>query len=131
MTLPTRAALTWLVLFVVMFANGTVRVMLLQPKLGEDLARQVASLVGAGLVLLVSWRFARAVPGATARQLLAVGFGWLLATLAFEFSFGRFVSRQSWDVLLADYDIRAGRLWTLILVAILFGPWLATLPGRR
>jgi hypothetical protein len=125
MNLVSRAAVTWLVLLVVMFANGTARVLLLQPRLGEDLARQVASLTGVAIVLGVSRWFSGRNPDARPAQLLGVGAGWLLMTLTFEFGFGRFVSHQSWETLLADYDLRAGRLWSLILVAVLVGPWLA------
>lgn len=122
--LPAKAAAAWLVLFVVMFANGALRVLVLEPRLGEDLARQVASLSGVMLVLLVSWLFVAAAPEARPAQLWRVGVGWLCATVAFEFLFGRFVSGQSWQALLADYDLLRGRLWSLILVSVCLGPWL-------
>ena len=124
MTLPAKAIVAWLLLFVVMFANGAIRVLVLQPQLGEDLARQVASLSGVVLVLLVSWLFVRASPSATPTQLWWVGVAWLCATVAFECVFGRFVSGLSWQALLADYDLRRGRLWSLILVSVCSGPWL-------
>ena len=73
MSIAVRAVLGWLVLFAVMFANGASRVAVLQPRLGEDRARQVASLTGGVLVLLVSWLFVRATPRATSRQLLWIG----------------------------------------------------------
>jgi len=41
MTIPAKAALGWLFLFVVMFANGAISVLVLQPQFGEDRARQV------------------------------------------------------------------------------------------
>jgi hypothetical protein len=50
--------------------------------------------------------------------------GWLVATIAFEFLFGHFVSGLTWSALLADYDIRRGRLWPLILLSVGLGPWL-------
>jgi hypothetical protein len=124
MTLPAKATVAWLFLFMVMFANGAIRVLVLQPELGEDLARQLASLSGVGLVLLVSWMFVRASPSAKPAQLLWVGVAWLCATVAFEFSFGRFVSGLSWQTLLADYNVLRGRLWSLILVSVCLGPWL-------
>ena len=34
---------------------------------------------------------------------------WLGLTLAFEFGFGRLVAKQSWEQLLADYNVAAGR----------------------
>lgn len=124
MTLPAKAAVAWLLLFAVMFANGAVRVLVLQPELGEDLARQVASLSGVALVLFVSWVFVRVSPSAQPAQLLWVGIAWLCTTVAFEFSFGRFVSGLSWQTLLADYNLLRGRLWSLILISVFLGPWL-------
>ncbi len=123
MTIPAKATLAWLLLFAVMFANGALRVSVLQPQLGEDLARQVASLSGVVLVLLVSWLFVRACPGARPAHLWWVGVAWFGATVAFEFLFGRFVSGLSWQALLADYNMLRGRFWSLILISVCLGPW--------
>ncbi len=123
MTIPAKATLAWLLLFVVMFTNGGIRVLVLQPQFGEALARQVASVSGAAFVLLVSWLFVRVSPQAKSAQLWWVGVAWLIATLAFEFLFGRFVSGLSWQALWADYDILHGRLWSLILISVCLGPW--------
>jgi hypothetical protein len=132
MTVVSKASLAWLLLFVVMFANGAIRVLVLQPRLGEDRARQVASLSGVALVLFVSWLFVRFSPGASSAQLWRVGVAWLIATVAFESLFGRFVSGQSWPVVFEDYDILRGRLWSLILISACFGPWFwGTVCGRR
>jgi len=121
--LGVKAVLAWLALFVVMFANGAFRVFVLQPRLGEDRARQVASLTGVVLVLLVGWFFVRVAPQAGSGQLLRVGAWWLVATVGFEFIYGHFVSGLSWAALLADYNILRGRLWSLILVSVCLGPW--------
>ena len=132
MTIVAKAILAWLLLFVVMFANGAIRVLVLQPPLGEDRARQVASLSGMALVLMVSWVFVRFCPEARSSQLWWVGVAWLTATMAFEFLFGHFVSGRSWQVLLADYNILRGRLWSLVLVSVCLGPWLwGTVRGKR
>jgi hypothetical protein len=123
MTIPAKAILAWLLLFAVMFANGAVRVVVLQPQLGEDRARQGASLSGLALVLIVSWLFVRVSPEASTAKLWWVGVAWLVATVAFEFLFGHFVSGLSWHALLADYNILRGRLWSLILIGVCLGPW--------
>ena len=132
MTLAAKAALGWLLLLVVMFANGAIRVVILQPHLGEDRARQVASLSGVAVVLIVSWLFVRRAPEAGSSQLLRVGVAWLASTVAFELVFGHFVSGLSWSALLADYDVMRGRLWSLILVSVSLGPWFwGAVRGRR
>ena len=55
-------------------------------------------------------------------QALEVGIAWLALTVAFEFGFGRYVAHTSWRELLADYDLRKGRLWPLVLAWIMLGP---------
>jgi hypothetical protein len=132
MTVPAKATLAWLILCGVMFANGAIRVLVLQPLLGEALARQAASLSGVTLVLLVSRLFVRVSPEARSAQLWWVGVSWLIATVAFEFLFGRLVSGLSWHALLADYNILRGRLWSLILISVCLGPWFwGSIDARR
>lgn len=116
------AASAWLLLLVVMFSNGIVRVLVLQPRLGEDTARRLATLVGVALVVAFSWVYVRHAGPLSARELLLVGVVWLVLTLAFEFGFGR-ASGRSWDELRADYDLARGRLWPLVLGATLLAPW--------
>jgi hypothetical protein len=132
-SLAAKAAIGWLLLLAVMFANGAVRAVVLQPRLGEERARQVASLTGAGLVILGARLLLRASPEASPARLWRVGAGWLAATVAFELVFGRFVSGMSWRALLADYDITRGRLWPLVLVSLAVAPrlWGALRGGAR
>jgi hypothetical protein len=51
-----------------------------------------------------------------------VGAAWLGLTIGFEFGFGRLVAKQSWERLLADYDVSAGRTWPLVLAWLAAGP---------
>ncbi|HXY38829.1 MAG TPA: hypothetical protein VEQ10_04120 [Vicinamibacteria bacterium] len=112
----------WVALLVIMFVNGTGRVLVLQPRFGEDPARRVASLIGVGLVTAFSYLYVRLSALRASRELLLVGVLWLGLTLSFEFGFGR-ASGRSWPELLADYDLARGRLWPLVLVATLLSPW--------
>jgi hypothetical protein len=120
--LVRSAASAWLVLLAIMFSNGIVRVLVLQPRLGEDAARRLATLVGVALVVAFSWAYVRHAGPLAARELLLVGVVWLVLTLSFEFGFGR-ASGRSWRELLADYDLAHGRLWPLVLAATLLAPW--------
>jgi hypothetical protein len=51
--------------------------------------------------------------------------------VAFEFLFGHYLGGATWESLLADYDLRQGRLWPLVLVTVLVAPWLASLVRSR
>jgi hypothetical protein len=132
MSLAWKAVAAWFILFAVMFANGAVRVALVQPRLGTDRARQLSSLTGLVLVLLVSGAFVHVSPEASSPQLWWVGLVWLAWTVVFEFLFGHFVNGTSWRALLADYNILRGRLWPIVLVGVWLGPWLfGVVSGRR
>jgi len=51
-----------------------------------------------------------------------MGACWTAMTIAFEFGFGHYIMGNSWGKLLADYNFFAGRLWVLVLLAVLAGP---------
>jgi hypothetical protein len=128
-----KATLMWVVLLVVMVGNGILRVSVLEPRLGESAARQVASLLGIVVILAMAGLFVRQLGHPRRGQLLEIGVLWLFFTLGFEFLFGRYVSGLSWEALLADYDLTRGRLWPLVLTTILIAPlfWGAVHDLRR
>jgi hypothetical protein len=55
-------------------------------------------------------------------QVWKIGITWLGSTIAFEFIAGHYVFGNSWEKLLADYNIHHGRLWIAVLLLQLFGP---------
>ena len=73
---------------------------------------------------LVVWFLNRSWPFGSAGEAWATGFWWLALTILFEFGFGHFVAGHSWQTLLADYNIFAGRLWLFFLGWITVMPWL-------
>lgn len=118
-----RAAAVWLLLLVIAVAAATLRVGVLEPRVGELRAHQLGTLLVVALFavairLTVPW----VEPGLDRGRLIALGAGWAAATVIFEFSFGRWVAGHSWSRLLADYDLLAGRLWVLVLLTLLVGP---------
>jgi hypothetical protein len=119
-----RAVAMWLVLLAAMMGNGVFRVAILQPRLGESGARNWACLSGIAILVTLSGLFVRRLERPTRRELLAVGVVWAVLTVAFEFLFGHYVSGIPWTALLAEYDVRQGRLWPLVLLTTLVAPWL-------
>jgi hypothetical protein len=61
-------------------------------------------------------------PLSSRAEAMHVGAAWLGLTIGFEFGFGRLVAKQSWERLLADYDVSAGRTWPLVLAWLAAGP---------
>ena len=127
-----RAVIVWLVLLVVAIAVGAVRQRLLVPWVGEPVAHVLGTLlVIAVFVAIIARTVGWIEPELALARLLLLGLAWTLATVLFEFSFGRWVAGYSWDRLLGDYNLVAGRLWTLVLAAILFTPPIAGAWLRR
>ncbi len=126
------ATLLWVGFAALAVGLGALRVLFLQPLVGEPVAHVVGTFVGCALFLALIYRFVRwtnlgapnlGAPGPHARgRLLALGLFWTLATIAFEFGFGRLVMGHSWARLLADYNLLAGRVWVLVLLTLYFGP---------
>jgi len=108
---------------VVVVSLGAVREKWLRSRFGELRAHQVGTLAAAVAVLLVALATVRWIGGPPLR----IGVLWLGLTVAFEFAMGRLLMRHPWKRLLADYNLRAGRLWSVLLIVILVAPWLATL----
>jgi len=89
----------------------------------ELTAHQLSTAAGAiGLFAGYFELLARRWPLPSTRQALEVGTAWLALTVAFEFGFGHYVAHTSWRELLADYNLRKGRLWPLVLAWITLGP---------
>jgi len=121
-----RGVLVWCVLMGTAVLNGTFRVALLNPRLGEPTGHIVSSLMLSLFILLLAWVLVPWVGPSSSAEALAVGGLWLLLTLAFEFGFGHFVAHKPWSELLADYNIAAGRVWVLVLLATFLAPLVAT-----
>lgn len=69
----------------------------------------------------MAWRASAAWIGLLALA-WAVGAGWVLLTVAFEFLAGHYLFGRPWAQLTADYDVLSGRIWPLVLVATLVAP---------
>lgn len=124
-TLLLRALAVWLLLMAVESVHGTLRTLLVEPRLGEALARRVALVPGALLLLLVTWLTIRWLGARTPRALWAIGLLWATLTLLFEFGLGRLVLGYAWERLLADYDLPAGGWMGLGLAFLAACPYLA------
>lgn len=117
-----RGVLAWCVFVVAAILNGTVRVALLNPRLGERTGHIISTLMLSALILLLAWTLVPWVRPQSAEAALALGGFWLLLTVAFEFGFGHFVAHKPWSELLADYNIARGRIWVLVLLTTFLAP---------
>lgn len=121
MPFPRRAVGIWLTLVAVESLHGLMRRLLLEPQLGDLLARQVSVLTGAVLIILVFRFTLRWLGPQPERRWWQIGLLWLTLTLAFEIGLGR-VAGLSWDRIASDFDPRRGGFLGLGMLVILLAP---------
>lgn len=127
-----RGTLMWLGLAATAFVLGALRDGLLAPVLGDRAAHITGTLaVCAAFFALIYLLVIRAGSEWTNGQLWLLGAYWLLLTNAFEFLFFHYVMGESWEALLANYNVLEGRLWPLVLATVVFGPRVARALQRR
>lgn len=113
----------WLGMMVLAVLNGVVRDRFYGPRVGDLAAHQFSTgilLVAFGAYFYALQKLWPFHAGSTA---WLVGAAWLIMTLLFETAIGRLVARQPWRELLADYNVLAGRLWILVPLWVLCGPY--------
>lgn len=125
-----RSALVWLIFGVVAFASGGLRQAVLVPRLGEQTAHQIGSVIVAGIISVIVIWFVRRL-GPTASEALTIGILWVAMTIAFEIGFFRFGMGEPWGRLVQDYNIVRGRLWLLVLIVQLVTPYLVVRRFQR
>jgi len=122
----------WLVLTVLAILNGLLRNATYARALGEYAGHVLSSLIFVAVVFAVTYAFLRlARVDYGLGDLLVVGAGWLVMTVAFEFLFGHYVAGHPWSRLLADYNILKGRAWALVLLAVFLAPVITGRWARR
>jgi hypothetical protein len=118
-----KYVLAWLPLLLIAVVNGAVRQGLYADYLGELRAHQVSTLSGILLFGIYIWWLVRLHRPSSSGQAVAIGFVWLGMTVAFEFLCMHYAAGRSWDALLHEYNILAGRVWVVVLVWITIAPY--------
>ena len=106
--------LGWLGMLVLAMLNATLRVAVVQPVVGETVARAFATVLLLAALTAWTWFLHGRRPLPDARTAWSVGAVWVVLTLSFEFGFGGLVEGLSWSTMLGDYDVTAGRIWVLV-----------------
>jgi hypothetical protein len=118
-----RAALTWLLLLVAMFAAGAFRVAVVAPRLSPFGTEVAGALLGIAVILALTRPFVRSLGRPTFATLTGIGALWLALTITFEFGFFHYVGGRSWGSLLEQYDVAEGHLWPFVLAAVALAPF--------
>jgi hypothetical protein len=119
-----RYILAWIPMIFIGVANGVIREGSYGKYLSELRAHQVSTVIGIVLFGFYIWLLTRFWRIESLTQAIVIGSIWLGLTVAFEFGFGHYVAGQSWNKLLSDYNILAGRVWIVALLWIALAPLL-------
>ena len=117
--------LLWFPMVLIAIFNALLRESLYGPYMSELRAHQVSSLTAMVFFALYVWLVSGRWQIESGGQALIIGLMWVLMTVSFEFLFGHYVMGHPWSRLLADYNLLAGRTWSLVLLWTLILPYLA------
>ena len=120
-----RAVVVWFGLLAIAIANGAAREAFLTPRVGSSLGHRLSTIVLSIAILLVGWFAVPWIGPHSIQESWLIGVAWVTLTLAFEFVGGHFIFGRPWNLLLADYNVLAGRIWVMVLVVSLVTPVVA------
>ena len=120
-----RATVIWFLLAFLAILNGAAREAFLRPAFGEAAGHVISTLIFCVVILAVAVIALGWIGPKSPRDALTIGVVWVLLAVAFEFIAGHFLFGNSWETLLADYNILQGRVWLLVPITSLLGPVVA------
>ena len=127
----SRALVVWFAILAGAFLNGAIREAWLIPRFGATAGHIVSTIMLSAIVVLVTAAFIDWIAPASVGDAVFVGVLWVALTLAFEFLAGHYLFGNSWERLLADYDVTRGRIWPLVLMVTFVTPLLLLLARSR
>ena len=111
----------WIPLPIVAIFNGILRDFTYSQIAGEQLARQISSVLLSLLVMLYVALLSSHVQLNSLRQSVLAGLIWLLLTVTFELILGLVVGTSFRDQL-ASYNIFEGNFWPIVLLSVFVSP---------
>ncbi len=117
-----RATIIWFLLAFLAVLNGTVREVFITPAVGEQAGHASSTVVFCIVIVAVAVVSLGWIGPSSRRDALTVGIVWVLLAIAFEFIAGHYLFGNSWEMLLADYNISRGRIWLLVPFTSLLAP---------
>ena len=117
---------TWFLFMVLAIINAIIREAVYTSFLDELRAHQLSTFtlmtiffIGTLLILRFSGL------NLTTQEAILMGTIWVIMTICFEFLAGHYAFGNSWDHLIADYNILKGRIWIFIPITTFVSPYLA------
>ncbi|MDP4215816.1 MAG: hypothetical protein Q8927_06415 [Bacteroidota bacterium] len=115
--------LFWLPMIVLAVANGSLRQFVFLKHVHELTAYQLSTVTLTVLCAIYVGIIFPYLGIQSSKQALSIGLIWVALTVLFEFSLGR-LTNKPWAVLLQDYNITTGHIWSLFLLSLFFLPYI-------
>jgi hypothetical protein len=117
-----RGFVIWFVIALAAVVNGAAREKYLRPRFGETTGHILSTVILCAVILLFSYLTVGWIGPQTRQEAFLLGGFWVALTLAFEFLAGHYLFGNSWEKLVADYNLFRGRVWLLVVVTTLLVP---------
>lgn len=117
-TITLKYALAWIPMLLLAILNGGLREKLYGPRVSERTAHQISCATGILLFTLYTVWLGKVWPLPSPGLALIAGLIWLFLTVAFEFSMICLMQKMPLSAALAEYNVKAGRLWIFVLLAV-------------
>ena len=124
MKLARRATLAWMLIILAETLHGALREIFIAPQIGDLRARQLGVFIGSVIIFAIACLMVRWLGARTRGEHLAVGVGWVVLTVLFEFALGRALG-ASWERIFSDYNPARGGFMALGLAFMAVAPLLA------
>ena len=118
-----RYFVAWFPIIILAFANATIREAVYKRYVSELAAHQISTLTLGILVGIYVWVLSRHLKLQSSGQAVGVGLMWLVMTVIFETTLGRYVLGNPWSQVLRDYNVLEGRVWPLFLLWLTVSPY--------
>ncbi|RYF87520.1 MAG: hypothetical protein EON98_00105 [Chitinophagaceae bacterium] len=115
--------LLWFPMLFIAVVNGTLREFFIKKYTSDLTAHQLSTISLLAFFTLYIAFVIQTFPPISAAQAIKIGLIWLFFTLLFEFGFGRWRG-NSWETLLADYNLLNGKIWILIPLWVALAPYI-------
>lgn len=116
--------IAWFPMLLIAILNGAARDFFYKNKLGDLAAHQFSTLTAMLFFSIYVYFVNRIWAFNSSSQALMVGIIWVIMTMIFEFGFGHFIMHHSWEKLLSEYNVLKGKLWGVLLIFLLFIPYI-------
>ena len=125
-----RSLAVWFLIIIAESVHGTLRELLLTPRIGDAAARRIAIFTGMAIILGITLVTIKWIGAVRPSCLLAIGITWSALTILFEAALGILVFGYTADRLLTEFDVRRGGLMGFGILFMTFVPLVAAIIRR-